>query len=413
MKTEFSLAQLADPKLAKADEILRKCVHCGFCTAHCPTYQVLGNELDSPRGRIQLYKDVLETGRAMSPAERTHADRCLTCGACNSVCPSGVDYLGLVDIAREHIEETGGRPVLQKLWRRSVAFIMGHGDLFRLGQVLGRLAKPFRVLVPGGAGRMLDVLPERAATGTQPAAGWHQAEAEQTRIGFFQNCVQPSLRPDIDEAAMRVLTRGGASVLMGQSGVCCGALDKHLGHAHAAAKKKAAAAPVFDGHALDAITYSVSGCGPTLREEGYFQAPVKDLAVLMSGLELCATRPISGLKVAVQAPCTQQHGAGLPSAMQDLLSGLGFTTVPVADAHLCCGAAGTYTIFQPDLSDQLGERKAQALANTGADIVVSANIGCLTHLNRFEDTPPILHFAELVDWATGGPVPQAAAHILG
>lgn len=399
MKTSFTLAQLANEDIATADEIIRKCVHCGFCTAHCPTYQLLGNELDSPRGRIQLFKEALEEDRAVSAAERAHLDRCLTCGACNSVCPSGVDYLSLAEIGRAHIESKGGRSAADKAMRQSIASVMRTPAAFKAGMAvapLGKLAKPF---LPKAAKRMLDVMPARSDAKAL-APGWHKSEGR-LRVGLFQSCVQPALKPEIDQAAVRVLNRLGVDVFVGRADKCCGALDRHLGHGAKADALEAEAAQVFTGLELDAITYSVSGCGPTLM--GMHENAV-DLATLVASFAPAAAIDISQVKVAVQSPCTQQHGAKKPNALQDVLGPMGFALVPVVDPHLCCGAAGTYTLLQPELSDQLGERKALGLKASGANVAVSANIGCLTHLERFE-TLPILHWIELVDWAMNGPRP--------
>ncbi|MGB0921191.1 MAG: glycolate oxidase subunit GlcF [Alphaproteobacteria bacterium] len=405
MKTDFSIAQLANPEISHAQEIIGKCVHCGFCTAHCPTYQVLGNELDSPRGRIQLFKDVLEQDRPATAAERVHLDRCLTCGACNSVCPSGVDYLSLAEIGRAHIEGKGGRPVRDRLERKLLAGTMRWLSVFRIGLRLAPLGKWVAGVLPARARRMLAVsTPAPARAAVRP--GWHRTDgAPHGKVGLFQSCVQPALRPDIDAAAVRVLNRLGFDVFVGQAGHCCGALDRHLGHEQAANKSEQQAARVFDGVDLDAITYTVSGCGPTLMGHEGFPAPVRDLASLLAEHLPKKSTAIPDLKVAVQAPCTQQHGAKLPNVMVDALGAMGFEIVPLVDPHLCCGAAGTYTVLQPALSDELGARKAKALSASGADIAVSANIGCLTHLERFE-TPPMLHWIELADWALGGPVPQ-------
>lgn len=393
MKTSFTLAQLADDDIAKADEIIRKCVHCGFCTAHCPTYQLLGNELDSPRGRIQLFKEALEEDRAVSPAERAHLDRCLTCGACNSVCPSGVDYLSLAEIGRAHIETKGGRSVADKAVRKSISSTMRNPSTFKAGLFVAPLGKLVKPLLPKPAKRMLEVLPKRE-TSKPVAPGWHKSTGVMN-VGLFQSCVQPSLKPQIDQAAVRVLNALGVDVFVGQADKCCGALDRHLGHAAKADALEAEAAQVFAGHDLDAITYTVSGCGPTLM--GMHEKAV-DLAELVASLAPKAVRDVSAIKVAAQSPCTQQHGAKKPTALADVLGPMGFQLAPIVDPHLCCGAAGTYTLLQPELSDQLGHRKGAALKSSGADIAVSANIGCLTHLERFE-TLPILHWIELVEWA--------------
>ena len=427
MQTNFSLAQLADPDIAEADGILRKCVHCGFCTATCPTYVLLGDELDSPRGRIYLIKDMLEDGRPASKKVVTHIDRCLSCLACVTTCPSGVDYMHLVDHARGYIEKTYRRPWLDRRLRDVFARVLPSPRLFRFALIGALVLKPFARLLPGRLGAMAGLAPGRIPGASRvdtphvfPAAG-----ARRKRVALLSGCAQQVLAPEINEATVRVLTRLGCEVVVAQGIGCCGALVHHMGRteaAHAAAKANIAAwCAEIDGAGLDAIVINASGCGTTVKDYGHMlrgdaawaeraatvSALAKDVSEVLAGLDIApqasdAPRPV----VAYHDACSLQHGQRVTAEPRQVLRAAGFDLREVAEGHLCCGSAGTYNLMQPALAQGLRERKVANLRATGASVVAAGNIGCITQLAGAARMP-VVHTVELVDWATGGPRPRA------
>ncbi|MGQ3047108.1 glycolate oxidase subunit GlcF [Niveispirillum sp.] len=424
MQTHFTLAQLADSGTAEAEKILRTCVHCGFCTATCPTYHLTGDERDSPRGRIYLIKDMLESGRDAGPVETHHIDRCLSCLSCMTTCPSGVHYMHLVDHARAHIEKTAKRPVKVRLTRAALALMLPHAGRFRVAMGLAKLARPFRALLPPDLRGMLDLAPDRvhprqAQEGPSvfPALG-----TRRMRVALLPGCVQPALNPAINEAAIRLLPRLGAELVVAKGGGCCGALTHHMGrdgHGFAAANIRAWMEEV-EGDGLDAIIVTASGCGTTVKDYGHMfrddpvlagpAATVSALArdvtevLAMLGLpaEVKVPRP---LRVAYHAACSLQHGQKVKDPPRDLLRQAGFTLLEVPDGHLCCGSAGTYNLLQPELSGQLRDAKVAAIEGTRPDVIAAGNIGCMTQIGT-GTALPIVHTVQLLDWATGGPAPD-------
>ena len=421
MQTRFSATRLADPDIKEAEGILRACVHCGFCTATCPTFVLLGDELDSPRGRIYLIKDMLENDRAAGPAVVRHVDRCLSCLGCMTTCPSGVNYMHLVDHARRHIEETYRRPLGDRCLRAMIAAILPHPRRFRLAMAVARIFRPFAALLPGRLGAMLALVPETRSSRPVPFA----APAEGPRRGrmaLLRGCVQPALRPEIDAATIRLLTRHGVEIVGVEDGGCCGALAHHLGRtgdAMAAVKANIAAWDrAIDSGDIDTIVVNAAGCGTMIKDYGFLlrddaewaaaavriSARARDLSEVLADLELKPAVAGKGMTLAYQAPCSLQHGQGIDDKPRDLLVRAGFALAPLAEGHLCCGSAGSYNILQPDLAGRLGARKAAHIDRAGAAAVVSANIGCMTQLEGRLKTP-IVHLAEILDWATGGPSP--------
>ena len=427
MQTNFSLAQLADPDIAEADGILRKCVHCGFCTATCPTYVLLGDELDSPRGRIYLIKDMLEDGRPASKKVVTHIDRCLSCLACVTTCPSGVDYMHLVDHARGYIEKTYRRPWLDRRLRDVFARVLPSPRLFRFALIGALVLKPFARLLPGRLGAMAGLAPGRipGASPVDTPQVFPAAGARRKRVALLSGCAQQVLAPEINEATVRVLTRLGCEVVVAQGIGCCGALVHHMGRteaAHAAAKANIAAwCAEIDGAGLDAIVINASGCGTTVKDYGHMlrgdaawaeraaavSALAKDVSEVLAGLDIApqasdAPRPV----VAYHDACSLQHGQRVTAEPRQVLRAAGFDLREVAEGHLCCGSAGTYNLMQPALAAGLRERKVANLRATGASVVAAGNIGCITQLAGAARMP-VVHTVELVDWATGGPRPRA------
>jgi glycolate oxidase iron-sulfur subunit len=421
MQTNFTLAQLADADIAEANGILRSCVHCGFCTATCPTYVELGDELDSPRGRIYLIKNMLEANAPASAEVALHIDRCLSCLSCMTTCPSGVHYMHLVDHARRHVEATFERPLPDRLLRRLLAWVLPRPGPFRLALIGALLGRPFKPLLPARLRAMLELAPARLPSPSRmDRPQTFPAEGERRmRVALLTGCAQQVLAPQINEATIRLLTRHGCEVVVAKGAGCCGSLVHHMGReapALAAARTNVAA---WTAAAVDAVVVNASGCGTTVKDYGFMlrQEPAwadkaaaiagktRDIAELMLELGLRPPAVATGQRVAYHAACSLQHGQRVRAAPKQLLVAAGFTVVEPADAHLCCGSAGTYNLLQPELAGRLKQRKLASLAATEAAIVATGNIGCQMQLAS--GGTPVLHTAELLDWATGGPLPPA------
>ena len=418
MQTAFTAAQLADPQTAASHAEIRKCVHCGFCTATCPTYVLLGDERDSPRGRIELIKAMLEDGGAPAKATVTHVDRCLSCLACVTACPSGVDYAQLIDHGRAHIEAHYRRPLAERLLRASIPAVLARPRRLRAALALGRLARRLAPVLewlrlrPLAA--LLRLVPTPQAT-AQPQASYPAKGVARGRVALLQGCVEPALAPSIREAAIRLITRAGFEVVLAEGEGCCGALSEHLGRAEEARGFAAANVRAWRrAGPFDAIVTTAAGCGTTLKAYGHRLAGDADAADLASRardiLEFVGevglppvTRP-GGLSVAYHAPCSLQHGQGIKTGPAELLAQAGFEVRPIAEGHLCCGSAGVYNILQPDLAGRLRTRKADNIARTGAAVVAAGNVGCIAQLAPAVSAP-VIHPVELLDWATGGPRP--------
>ena len=426
MKTDFAPARLADPDIAEANRILRTCVHCGFCLATCPTYVLRGDELDSPRGRIYLAKEMLEKDKPPTASVVKHFDRCLTCRSCMTTCPSGVHYGHLVDRARVHIEKTYSRPLRERLLRRLLGTVVPHPTLFRLASLAGRFGGPLNRLLHGRLKAMAALAPKRI---TGPS--WvdrpqtFAAEGRQRmRVALLSGCAQQVLRPEINEATVRALTRHGCEVVIAKGAGCCGAIVHHMGweeRSQAAARTNVEAwSKLLDDGGLDAIVYNASGCGMALKEYGHLlqhdptwsaraarvSALSRDVSEVLLELELKPPAIETGQTVAYHMACLMQHGLGLRTPAKALLQSAGFVIREPAEPHICCGAAGTYAILQPELSRALRARKAGNLEATAPEIIAAGNIGCITHIAGATRLP-VLHTVELLDWATGGPRPRA------
>ncbi|HEX7008245.1 MAG TPA: glycolate oxidase subunit GlcF [Alphaproteobacteria bacterium] len=426
MQTNFSLAQLADPDIQVADGILRKCVHCGFCLATCPTYVLLGDERDSPRGRIYLIKDMLEHDKPASPAIALHIDRCLSCLSCMTTCPSGVHYMHLVDQARARVEATYRRPFAERLLRRMLAFVLPHPRRFRLALQGARLAKPFAAWLPGRLKNLVAFAPARVPAGSpvdRPQV-FAAAGARRKRVALLAGCAQQVLDPSINEATVRLLTRHGCEVVIAQGAACCGALVHHMGRtdeSHEAARANIDAwSREIDGAGLDAIVINASGCGTTVKDYGFMlrtdpayaakaarvSALARDVSEVMAELGLKAPAERPGLAVAYHSACSLQHGQGVRAEPKALLAAAGFDVRDVPEGHLCCGSAGTYNLLQPTLATALRDRKLANIASLRPDAIATGNIGCMAQLAAGTDIP-VVHTVHLLDWATGGPRPAA------
>ena len=421
MQTHFSLAQLADPDLREADKILRACVHCGFCTATCPTYVLLGDELDGPRGRIYLIKEMLEKGRAATEPVVKHIDRCLSCLSCMTTCPSGVHYQHLVDQARHHIERSYRRPLADRLLRGFLAAVLPRPRLFRLALRAASLARPVARLLPGRLGAIAALAPRRvpAASLIDRAQIFPAQGARRKRVALLAGCAQQVVAPQINEATIRLLTRHGCEVVVAAGAGCCGGLTHHMGRPSLGFVKANVDAwtRAMEEGGLDAIVVNTSGCGVTIRDYGYLlredaayrekaariSALTKDLSEFLTEIGLGPPTGATGRRVAYHSACSLQHGLGIREQPKALLAKAGFTVVDVPEAHLCCGSAGTYNMLQPEIAERLRERKQRNIESTGAELVAAGNVGCITQLAR--GGLPVLHTAELLDWATGGPIP--------
>jgi glycolate oxidase iron-sulfur subunit len=424
MQTSFSLAQLADPDIQEADKILRACVHCGFCTATCPTYVLLGDELDSPRGRIYLIKDMLEKARPADARTVKHIDRCLSCLACMTTCPSGVHYMHLVDQARAHIEKTYERPFMDRALRRVLGAVLPRPGLFRLALIGALLAKPLARLLPAQLGAMLRLAPA-ALPGPSPSseARVYPAEGQtRLRVALLTGCAQQVLAPQINEATIRLLTRHGCEVVVATGAGCCGSLTHHLGQedsAHTFAKANIAAwSTLYDGKGPDRVVINASGCGTTVKDYGFMfrtdaawaeraarvSTATRDISELLTELGLQKPVQPSGMVVAYQSACSLQHGQKVTAEPKALLAAAGFVVKDIPEAHLCCGSAGTYNLLQPELAGALRERKVANIESVRPQVIASGNIGCMTQIGGGTRIP-VVHTVELLDWATGGPVP--------
>ncbi len=425
MQTSFSLAQLADPDTAESEKILRACVHCGFCTATCPTYVLDGNELDSPRGRIYLIKDMLENDRPATAEVTLHIDRCLSCLACMTTCPSGVHYMHLVDHARAHIQKTYRRPAHERLLRAVLAWMLPYPERFRLALIAALAGKPFANLAEAlGLQRVAAML--RLAPAHFPrrpiAPQTFKAEAARRgRVALLAGCVNDVLAPQINAAAIRVLTRLGIEVVVAKGAGCCGSLVHHMGRedeAHSQARANIDAWTALGP--IDAVVVTTSGCGTTVKDYGfmlrtdsaYAERASKIAALARDITEYLATVPLEpaqtgqGLVVAYHAACSLQHGQRVTRQPKELLSKLGFAVKDIRDGHLCCGSAGTYNILQPNIARRLRERKVGTIEELRPDVIAAGNIGCMTQIAAGTKLPAV-HTIELIDWATGGPCPPA------
>jgi len=429
VQTHFAPEQLADPQTRALEKILRSCVHCGFCTATCPTYVVSGDERDSPRGRIYLIKDLLESGRAPTDDDVWPIDHCLSCNACMTTCPSGVDYRRLIDHARVLVETRYARPLPDRLMRAVLAHVLPSRARFALGLRLAALARPFAPLIAvlPWVGPQLAAMLALAAKRRTPAPGDSGATvaaetgAPRRRVALLTGCAQVVLAPEINAATERLLRRAGIAVAPAPGEGCCGSLLHHMGReAQARAQMRAnvdAWTRLIDDQGLEAIVVTTSGCGATIKDYGALLADdpayadkaarvaalARDVTEYVAGLDLAFAAP-KPLVVAYHAACTLQHGQKIIEPPKALLSRAGFTVREPAESHLCCGSAGSYNILHPETAAALRTRKVGNLERLKPDVVAAGNIGCLTQIAS-ATAIPVVHTVELLDWASGGPAP--------
>ncbi len=430
MQTSFSLAQLADPGVAEAESILRNCVHCGFCTATCPTYVTLGNELDSPRGRIYLIKDMLENDRPADEHITTHIDRCLSCLSCMTTCPSGVHYMHLVDHARVHIEKTHKRPVLTRFMRAMLAAILPYPGRMRAALRLAKLGRPFAPvfdMVPPlkPLAAMLRLAPAKIeAPQVHTSPGVFAPSSEKiARVALLTGCAQPVLDAEINRTTIELLGRLGIETVLPQGEACCGSLVHHMGREEQALDAARHMVDVWSQEiergGLDAIVITTSGCGTTIKDYGYMlrndpqwaeraakvSALALDVTEYLATLDLPQPQNPQNLTVAYHAACSLQHGQKVRNAPKDLLRAAGFTVKEAPESHLCCGSAGTYNILQSQIADQLRDRKVANIESTAPDVIAAGNIGCLTQIGGGTEIP-VVHTIKLLNWAHGGDQPS-------
>ncbi len=434
MKTEFTPEQLAKPATAVSAQAIRKCVHCGFCTATCPTYVLLGDERDSPRGRIYLMKEMLEKEQQPTPEVVTHIDRCLSCLACTTTCPSGVDYMHLVDHARAYIEARYRRPASERVLRWLLAKILPYRSRFRAAVRVGRVAAPLAprlgkhpALAPIAA--ML-TLSKQVAGASVPALDSPTTATRRGRVLLMQGCAESVVRPEIRAATIRLLNRVGYDVVFARDEQCCGALVHHMGReaeSLAAVRRnidrwtQAIEAQQAEG-GIDAIVITTSGCGTLIKDCGFLlrndpayadkaalvSALARDVSQLLTPNDVRPTRAGAPLRVAYHAACSLQHGQKIIAAPKQLLEAAGFEVCMPLESHLCCGSAGTYNILQPELAARLGERKVASLSALRPAVIATGNVGCATQIGS-RSSIPVVHAVELLDWASGGPAPAALA----
>jgi len=429
MQTNFTAEQLEDPSLAEADRILKRCVHCGLCTATCSTYVILGDERDSPRGRIYLMKDMFERGRDASEEVKFHVDRCLSCLSCMTTCPGGVDYMHLVDLARVHIDKTGKRGLKDRLMRRLLATVVPYPPRFRLALKAAPLGRPFvglmRRIGLKELAAMIELAPATAPSRAKyegPGTAATQTQ-RRSRVIMLAGCAQQVLRPEINDSTIRLLARRGVDVVVAAGAGCCGALVHHMGKEHEALKQVKrnvdAWSKLIERDPVDAIIINASGCGTTVKDYGYMlrhdaeyaeraakvSELTKDISEFLADYSLGPPVRWSSIRVAYHSACSLQHGQQVTDTPRDLLSKAGYSVADVPEGHICCGSAGTYNILQPDLAAELRERKSRNIRSVKPDVVAAGNIGCIAQLEPALDVP-IAHTVELLDWAYGGPVPR-------
>ena len=428
MQTNFTKKQLQDSNISSADGILRKCVHCGFCNATCPTYQIVGDELDGPRGRIYLIKDMLENDKPANEKIAKHIDRCLSCYACMTTCPSGVNYMHLVDHARNHIEKTFVRPFFDRFIRNLLSKILPSPTLFRMAGYSARLFYPFRFLFPKKIKNMMKYMPNSFPVSRQENKEIYSPVGKTyARVALLTGCVQRVISPQINDATIDILNRHGVEVIVPKKVDCCGSLNHHLGKEELAHKSFInninSWFKWYEEKNLDAILVTTSGCGTTLKDYGYIfrDNPDKELrrkAKMVSSLAKDVTEYLGKniklnyvkkdkkFTIAYHSACSMQHGQKIHSQPMDLLKKTGNEIVEIPDGHLCCGSAGTYNLLQDEMAAELLKRKVSNIDKVKPDFISTGNIGCMTQIS-FGTKIPIVHTIEILNWYTGGEKPTA------
>jgi len=427
MQTKFTKKQLEDHEVRNSEKILRKCVHCGFCNATCPTYQVLGDELDGPRGRIYLIKDMLENSKPANEKIVKHIDRCLSCYACMTTCPSGVNYMHIIDHARNHIERTYTRPWFDKTLRNILSFVLPSTKLFRLMAIMVKITKPFSFMMPSKIKNMIALMPSSFPKSTLKTKNIYKPKNKViARVILLTGCVQKVISPQINDSTINILNRHGVEVYVAKEAGCCGSLNHHLGKEDLAKQSFIrninAWYDICQKKPIDAILVNTSGCGTTLKDYGFIfeNHPDKELSkrakfiselskditeYLGKNIKLNFTGNEKGHKIAYHSACSMQHGQKVHQQPLSLLKQSGNQILEIPDGHLCCGSAGTYNLLQGEMAKELLKRKVENINKTSPDFIAAGNVGCITQIST-GTIIPIVHTIELLDWFTGGNKPR-------
>jgi len=430
METNFSTEQLKDKNNKSSEKILRKCVHCGFCNATCPTYQLLGNELDGPRGRIYLIKDMIENNKPANEKIVKHIDRCLSCYSCMTTCPSGVNYMHLIDHGRSHIEKTFKRPFKDRLIRSFLSKTLSNSFNFRIVAILTQFIKPLRFLFPRKIREMISLMPTSFPKKTLSTMTVYKSQSKKkavARVALLTGCVQKVISPQINESTIRLLTRHNIEVVVPKNINCCGSLNHHLGKENLANNTfKRNILIWYDEYlknGLDAIISNTSGCGTTLKDYGFIfredkelKKKAKKISVLTKDVTeyldenvklnfISKTSNEKKYKIAYHSACSMQHGQKIHKEPINLIKKTGNEVFEIPDGHMCCGSAGTYNLLQNEIAKELLKNKILNIKKIKPHIISTGNIGCITQIANGTNIP-ILHTVEIIDWYTGGPKPQ-------
>ena len=426
MQTNFTENQLKDKDNKSSEKIFRKCVHCGMCNATCPTYQLLGDELDGPRGRIYLIQDMLENEKKPSKNVVKHIDRCLSCYGCMTTCPSEVNYMHLIDHGRNYVEKNFQRPFFDRIIRDALSKILPNSKLFKLMSYLVKLGKPFQIFLPSKLKNMMKLMPSSFPKKTLKEKEIYRSKLKKpiARVALLTGCVQKELSPQINESTIRLLNRHGVEVIVPEKIQCCGSLNHHLGKQDLAHKDFINNINIwYDEYLrgnLDAILSNTSGCGTTLKDYGFIFRNNKELKkkakkiseltkdvseYLSKNLNLKFISKSKKLKIAYHSACSMQHGQKVHSQPMELLSKTENEILEIPDGHICCGSAGTYNLLQTDIASKLLTNKVNNIESLKPDVISTGNIGCITQISNGTKIP-ILHTIEILDWYTGGPKPK-------
>ena len=428
MKTHFSKEQLKDKNIKSSEKILRKCVHCGFCNTTCPTYDLLGDELDGPRGRIYLIKDMLEKNKPANTNIVKHIDRCLSCYSCMTTCPSGVNYMHLIDHGRKHIEKTYKRPFKDRFIRSALSKILSRSINFKIISILTQFVKPFYFLFPEKISHMIKIMPSKFPKKTLPNMKIYPAKNRKkpiARVALLTGCVQKVISPQINDSTIRLLNRHGVEVVVSKGIDCCGSLNHHLGKNDLAEETfKKNISIWYDeylNNGLDAIISNTSGCGTTLKDYGFifksnenFKKKAKKISELTKDITEYLDENLKlninlntekKYKIAYHSACSMQHGQKVHHQPKDLISKTGNEVLEIPEGHLCCGSAGTYNILHQKMAKSLLKNKVKNIEKISPDFISTGNIGCMTQISSGTRIP-IIHTVELLDWFTGGPKPD-------
>jgi len=435
METHFSEQQLKDKDNKSSEKIIRKCVHCGFCNATCPTYQLLGDELDGPRGRIYLIKDMLENNKPANEKIVKHIDRCLSCYSCMTTCPSGVNYMHLIDHGRNHIEKTYKRPFKDRVMRSFLSKVLSNSTYFRTLGMFTNLVRPFRFIFPKKLSEMINLMPREFPKKTLSKMKIYPAVHKKkfvARVALLTGCVQKVISPQINEATIRLLNRHGIEAVVSKGIDCCGSLNHHLGKNDLASKTfKKNISIWYDEYlnkGLDAIISNTSGCGTTLKDYGFifrsddnFKKKAKKISELTKDISEYLDENIKlnfikkkendkEYKIAYHSACSMQHGQKIHDIPINLIKKTGNQVFDIPDGHLCCGSAGTYNLLQNDIAKKLLKNKISNIEKIKPQFITTGNIGCITQIANGTKIP-ILHTVEIIDWYTGGPKPEVLRNL--